>query len=522
MSSYAPVQGAMTPQNAARSDAQAGNDGSNPLYKTSVMKEPTVVNANALTATQKTNDPMDDDSLTQAKTNPTYTDDLGMTHAENDPNSTKQGMNTPPQPNAVNPVANETGWIQVHSKRKQADITANAADDTNYQVKQRIHTRGEEAIDATQCLITPVKMEISTRNKKNINLREEFLILLQKMQSVDPQFAIVTDNAVWTEANDIPANEKFMKTFKVNHHKNGNRNQVITMYFSCESKKSLNLIKYHSTVWSYLHDRQIYMFIDNFQTEETACPGYLINIHHKLIWKETLLEQMSEALKQVPVDPSHKVFQRWKQLNPFATTKEIPFFTLKTGTRRMGDTAAMVYNIISAKKDAELLKMLFSKLGEGPNKPRWIFVPTGLHLIASTNLVKSSLCHQNEYLQSITSIAIEGITEENFKNGGENGTSIEESIQRTTPGLESIEKTILMKQRGRWLLVVKKQHQEAIRAYLVNTIIPNIENSGKNLLPGIPVGITGSLISPGTVGNYASTLHKQLTPNAKDLTNAMF
>ena len=67
--------------------------------------------------------------------------------------------------------------------------------------------------------------------------------------------------------------------------------------------------------------------------------------------------------------------------------------------------------------------------------------------------------------------------------------------------------------------VVQKQYQAAIRTYLVNTIIPNIENSGTHLLPGIPVGITGSLISPGTVGNYASMLHQQLTPKAKDLTN---
>ena len=95
-------------------------------------------------------------------------------------------------------VTNDTGWIQVEnvSKRKQSAITANAIDDTNYQVKQRIHTRGEEAIEEAQCLITPVKMELSTRNKRNVNLREEFLALFKKMQQVDPNFAVVTDNAV--------------------------------------------------------------------------------------------------------------------------------------------------------------------------------------------------------------------------------------------------------------------------------------------------------------------------------------
>ena len=83
--------------------------------------------------------------------------------------------------------------------------------------------------------------------------------------------------------------------------------------------------------------------------------------------------------------------------------------------------------------------MLFYKLGEGINKPRWIFVQTGLHLIASPNLVKSSICHQNEYIQSITSISLEGITKANMQTGGENGMSIEDSIHRAVPGLESIE-----------------------------------------------------------------------------------
>ena len=109
MSSYAPVQGAMTPQKTARSDAHAGTDGLKPPYQTGGMKDTTVVNANAPQATQKTNDPMDDDPLTQAETNPTYTD--GTKQADNAPNRTQQGMDTTPQPNAVNLVANEIGWI---------------------------------------------------------------------------------------------------------------------------------------------------------------------------------------------------------------------------------------------------------------------------------------------------------------------------------------------------------------------------------------------------------------------------
>ena len=58
-----------------------------------------------------------------------------------------------------------------------------------------------------------------------------------------------------------------------------------------------------------------------------------------------------------------------------------------------------------------------------------------------------------------------------METGGENGMSIENSIHHAVPGLESIEKTILLKQRGIVLLFVKKQYQDEISNYLMRTII---------------------------------------------------
>ena len=257
------------------------------------------------------------------------------------------------------------------------------------------------------------------------------------------------------------------------------------------------------------------MVPDKFQTEQTACPGFLINVHHKLVWKDTLLAQLSEALRSVRVDVSHKVVQRWKQQNPTATTDQVPFFTLKMAVRKMGAVSAPVYNIISARKDAELLKMLFSKLGEGEVAPRWIFVPTGLHLIATAELVKSSLRHQNEYINGITAIAVEGITEEVMNNGGRMGGSIELDIANNCMGLESIERTTLLPQRGRWLIVVQKQHQDEIRNYLMKHVFPYLEETGQCHVQGVPPCIAGGLIGPTTVGNYADILKSNLTHNAK-------
>ena len=72
------------------------------------------------------------------------------------------------------------------------------------------------------------------------------------------------------------------------------------------------------------------------------------------------------------MNENDKVVQRWKQLHPNKEVDALPFFTLKHTTRKMQDVSANVLNVISAKKDAELLKMLFSKVGE-EFAQKWIF-----------------------------------------------------------------------------------------------------------------------------------------------------
>ena len=159
------------------------------------------------------------------------------------------------------------------------------------------------------------------------------------------------------------------------------------------------------------------------------------------------------------MNENDKVVQRWKQLHPNEEVDALPFFTLKHTTRKMQDVSANVLNVISAKKDAELLKMLFSKAGE-EFAQKWIFVPTGIHLLTSPGLVKAYLRQQNEYCSNIKSIAVDGITETAMLSGGTNGISIEQEIRNNCQGLESAEQPSQMNQRGRWFIIVNKEYED--------------------------------------------------------------
>ena len=180
----------------------------------------------------------------------------------------------------------------------------------------------------------------------------------------------------------------------------------------------------------------------------------------------------------------------------------------------MGNERATVINIVSAKRDAELLKMLLSKACEKQNKPSWLFIPTGLHLITTPELVKTALRTQNKYCSELTAIIIEGITRKAMLSGGENSISIFHDIRNRFNGLVSIESTMFTESRGRWILIVKKTNETEIRNYVLQNIIPSLDNAAHMTYEGVAVGIAGSLIGPTTVGSYAEVLKRQLNSDS--------
>ena len=371
-------------------------------------------------------------------------------------------------------------------------------------------------IDSSEMLITPVKIEFLLNESKTFNLRSEFIKLFQNMQKVDSTLAILTDDSAWFSETDFPVDDKFMHYFQVAQKNQRRSSQAAIMFVTFSSTATINSIKYNPNVWSKLNDSKIYMYPDKFDRQETACPGYLINIHPNLVWKETLIAEITQLLEKVQIEKHNRVYKRWKQVHPDDDKLSVPFFTIKTGIRKMKDSSAAVLNIISAKVDAELLKMLLSRAGETFSDQRWTFVPTGMHLIDSVDIVKSALRTQNEYCNSVTSVAIEGIPEMTMLSGGINGEHMEVSLKKSCEGLHSIERTNQLYSRGKWHFIVEKVHADKLRHYIINTVIPDLEENGLPVINGIVAGVAGSLMGTTTVGNYAEVLKKNLTSTSVD------
>ena len=95
---------------------------------------------------------------------------------------------------------------------------------------------------------------------------------------------------------------------------------------------------------------------------------------------------------------------------------------------------------------------------------------------------------------------------------------MEISLKKSCEGLQSIERTNQLHSRGKWYFIVKKEHADNLRHYVINTVIPDLEENGLPVINGIVAGVSGSLMEPTTVGNYAAVLKRNLSKDSVDFT----
>lgn len=105
------------------------------------------------------------------------------TEGHNSPTVLIPGTQIGPHTNSGNKhtaATQDTNWTKVvhNNKRKTPFLTATAPDNLKPSVTTQIKQRGEAAIDAETRLITDVKLEFSTKSRKDINIRSEFVNFL--------------------------------------------------------------------------------------------------------------------------------------------------------------------------------------------------------------------------------------------------------------------------------------------------------------------------------------------------------
>ena len=130
------------------------------------------------------------------------------------------------------------------------------------------------------------------------------------MKKVDSTLAVVTDEKVWYNSDDIPVDAEFMELFSVTHKTQRRTEKAVMMFLTLGSTLAINTIKFHPTAWAIISNKNVFVHPDKFNRPNIACPGYLIHIHPRLVWKDYLLHELRKTLEKFQVNVQDKVFQR--------------------------------------------------------------------------------------------------------------------------------------------------------------------------------------------------------------------
>eukprot|EP00957_Ditylum_brightwellii_P058088 4405348-Ditylum_brightwellii.AAC.1 len=144
-----------------------------------------------------------------------------------------------------------------------------------------------------------------------------------------------------------------------------------------------------------------------------------MDIHPKLTNIFTLKQEIEYALCDVETKGATTI-KEWKKKRGASDDKGnlIPQFFINTTMKFFGDgkkrVEACVFGIECAKEDAEYLKTLLSLGYKHKVITTGTFIPTAYHLITSVESYEAALRGQNNYINNMTAVAIEGIHKDAF------------------------------------------------------------------------------------------------------------
>ena len=423
------------------------------------------------------------------------------------------------------PKTGDTKWTTVTRKRNSTVIYATESMDTRIQDTPRevMKRRGDVAIEPSTNKDTPVSVEFKIPpTTASFNLRDAIGNLLTVMLKGDAsvKFGNNEGTDAWNDPNELPVGEALTKQMHARHDTPPYETPKVTVFFNIKSSKTVNDIKYQPTVINYLKNLNIFLRPDRYDNSRIRSPGYFVRVPPRLLWKQTFLEELKRGVDKTKFDLTEEIYKNYFRENGFdkePTKMPLPKFHVYTSTRKFGQVAAEVLKVDCAEKDALYLKKLLSTMGEQGTFSRGQFIPTGLHLIAGPSVVVNLLRNQNSYMDTITAVAVEGITQEamlapryDLPNGAK-GTLMQR-IKFDVNGIQSIEPTANTAEKGKWFVVVKKSHADAFHEYL-DTTLQALLNQPEDLLEGFKgPRRAGAHKTVEILGSYADMLKKSVLP----------
>eukprot|EP00957_Ditylum_brightwellii_P088486 6738983-Ditylum_brightwellii.AAC.1 len=246
--------------------------------------------------------------------------------------------------------------------------------------------------------------------------RRELLSLLQKMVVVDETIYVQSHDKeeTWTDDKTFPSNEKFTEALEMRQDTANTEKVTMAMCLSPVYQKTWKDIKFSETVLNHVKKTNVYIFVDEFKTKKVGSPGFITIIHLRLANLKQVKETIVEGLERVECD-EEKIVEQWKEKNQDVEDmgNKIPHFAIFLQSKKWGQPPlpieAMVISIQCAVEDTAYIKTLLSEASNKELIKVGTYVPQGLFRMAGEEVYKHHLQAHNDYVASITAVAIVGM-----------------------------------------------------------------------------------------------------------------
>ena len=456
-------------------------------------------------------------------------EEMKQTRKEDEEKTDMEGIETVIQKKRALSMEEEhenEGKNQGNTEEKQMTVKLNYSDPNNdnengkyphltqAETKAMIKERGDNMIETKTTFRTNTKLEFNlSSSTTQFSVRHSTIQVLNKMKEVDKNLKVksVSDSTEWTEMKNIPSDpELFGKHFNVREEAPPKGAKKIVIHFNLQTTVKFGDIKYEPGFLHYLKEKSIYIKVDKFEMRKMATPGFLINIHPNLTNLTNLHEELTKNMERTKMKDL-TIINEWREENKDRnistanneierivkeTKHKIPTFNIHSGKRSFGAEKSRVETICliieCAATDAKYIKALLSSVYSNKESNHGMFVPSGMHLMESPQVLCNLLRRQNKYIQTTSAVPIFGMKADALQTNvildtGEN-LDLEEFIKRFIPAIERVEPTNKTESDGKWFLICRQTQVQELHKFVDDTL-PDIYKrfaAADDLIPGYP------------------------------------
>ena len=322
----------------------------------------------------------------------------------------------------------------------------------------------------------PIKLEFKIpRNVKVFNCASTHKEWFNELKKKDASARIITYKEVAiSEANQFPkTQDEYNKSFPQRITRQPGQPRVAKVVFEIETCENFQSLKtFNKSMMEFLSRKGVFMMTNISSQLRRDSVGFFTHIHPKAAWREDLQDKIVNVLRQNM--SAQEIVTALKTAD--GKERKERFVTLNFKKQYIHSQEGLIQTeTIELQTSPEIKETINTALFKAAKKDQLPgkYYPYGISKAIGIEEYRRVLKRQNAFLESTQLIGIQGLNEEILKTkidvSQEDEMGTEKSVRDIILSNEtvmSIEKTNLTEERGKYVIVCKKEKEQEAKKFL--------------------------------------------------------